>query len=448
MKTGHTFGLIFERKADLESAIHAALLFLATLFFANEYYYLLLPLGVLCFKFKWLIEHKSKLLQEKKIRNTLILALFYVSVSYLNKLCNGYPISTLQDSYASFLLFPILLVTAALMNLKKVFTFFIYFVALECLLGFFEYHYEVRSFFIEGARINQSSNYLYDHRVNGMSISSSVFALKILVAVIAIEFALVKNRLKLLLKGFLCCGILLSFNRALILSVLLFWIVLFLYQVIKSNSYRPKKILSFATNMILFTGVFFMFSKQNIWTEMQKKNPEEKQLQLAFKDSRNLLRFSDFQETAATIKYPVLKEGNALDTSSKIHKLFYKSTQGINTSGRTLIWMNYLEYIEHHMWFGFGSNKLLFKAIDQDNHKIKLIHAHNSLLQIVSSNGLLISILFIIIVFYIWTKKNFILLLPILAFSCFQYGIFWGFSLLDVFFFSILMYNSNLLNEK
>tara|TARA_B100001287_G_scaffold267435_1_gene262548 strand:+ start:9610 stop:10500 length:891 start_codon:yes stop_codon:yes gene_type:complete len=292
------------------------------------------------------------------------------------------------------------------------------------------------------------SDFLYDRRVNGLSISSSVFALKILVAIISIEFSLIATRLRLIFRLFLCSGVLISFNRASIIAVLLFWIILFLYQIIKENSFRLNKMIFFGLNLICFTGIFLMFSQNNLWTEMQKKNPEKKQLELAFKEKDEILMFSDFKETSKTAKYPRLKEGNELDTNSFVSQLFYKSTKGINTSGRTLIWLNYLDYTEGNKWFGYGSNKLLFKAIDQDNQKIKLIHAHNSILQFVSSNGLFISLLFLIIIGYIWTKKNFILFIPILIFSCFQYGIFWGFSLLDVFFFSILMCNSNLLNEK
>jgi O-antigen ligase len=110
--------------------------------------------------------------------------------------------------------------------------------------------------------------------------------------------------------------------------------------------------------------------------------------------------------------------------------------------------MNYIQFIGEHKWFGFGSDKLLFKAIDQDEKKLKLIHAHNSFLQLLASNGIIISFLFLGILFFIWTKKNLLLLIPILLYSCFQYGIFWGFSLLDVFFFSILITNTNLLDEE
>jgi len=203
-----------------------------------------------------------------------------------------------------------------------------------------------------------------------------------------------------------------------------------------------------AKNFLLFTGIFLLFSDHNILTEMKKKNPEKQQLELKFKSIEEKLTFNDFKESEYTMFFPKIKEGNILDTNLLANKIFCNSAKGFNTSGRTLIWMNYIAYIDQHKWFGFGSDKLLFKSIDQDNKKIKLIHAHNSFLQLIATNGLFISLLFLCIIWMIWTKKNFLFLIPILVFSTFQYGIFWGFSLLDLFFFSILMYNSNLLDEK
>jgi hypothetical protein len=322
-----------------------------------------------------------------------------------------------------------------------------YWVVLECLIAFTEYSFGVRSFFIENvASINKSSDFLYDHRVNGLSISSSVFALKLLVAVISIEFIRLNNWFKNLLKTILFIGILFSFNRALIISLLLFWFILFAYHLFKK--FELKNFISKGTNLILFAGVFIVFANHNILVEMKKKNPEKKQLELKFKNEATELSFADISEAPLTLHYPQMKVGNELDTTAVLNKLFYSSTKGINTSGRTLIWMNYIQFIGEHKWFGFGSDKLLFKAIDQDEKKLKLIHAHNSFLQLLASNGIIISFLFLGILFFIWTKKNLLLLIPILLYSCFQYGIFWGFSLLDVFFFSILITNTNLLDEE
>ena len=430
-----------------ESICYATVLFFSTLFFSNEYYYLLLPFAIILFNLKRLYNFRVNFSKNKTVRNYIVLIIIYVSASYTNKLINGHPIISLKDYYASFLLFPLLLFTASLLEFKKVFKYFMYWVVLECLIAFTEYSFGVRSFFIENvASINKSSDFLYDHRVNGLSISSSVFALKLLVAVISIEFIRLNNWFKNLLKTILFIGIIFSFNRALIISLLLFWFILFAYHLFKK--FELKNFISKGTNLILFAGVFIVFANHNILVEMKKKNPEKKQLELKFKNETTALSFADISEAPRTLYYPQMKVGNELDTTAVLNKLFYSSTKGINTSGRTLIWMNYIQFIGEHKWFGFGSDKLLFKAIDQDEKKLKLIHAHNSFLQLLASNGIIISFLFLGILFFIWTKKNLLLLIPILLYSCFQYGIFWGFSLLDVFFFSILITNTNLLDEE
>ena len=429
------------------SICYATVLFFSTLFFSNEYYYLLLPFAIILFNLKRLYNFRVNFSKNKTVRNYIVLIIIYVSASYTNKLINGHPTISLKDYYASFLLFPLLLFTASLLEFKKVFKYFMYWVVLECLIAFTEYSFGVRSFFIENvASINKSSDFLYDHRVNGLSISSSVFALKLLVAVISIEFIRLNNWFKNLLKTILFIGILFSFNRALIISLLLFWFILFAYHLFKK--FELKNFISKGTNLILFAGVFIVFANHNILVEMKKKNPEKKQLELKFKNETTALSFADISEAPRTLYYPQMKVGNELDTTAVLNKLFYSSTKGINTSGRTLIWMNYIQFIGEHKWFGFGSDKLLFKAIDQDEKKLKLIHAHNSFLQLLASNGIIISFLFLGILFFIWTKKNLLLLIPILLYSCFQYGIFWGFSLLDVFFFSILITNTNLLDEE
>ncbi len=190
------------------SICYATVLFFSTLFFSNEYYYLLLPFAIILFNLKRLYNFRVNFSKNKTVRNYIVLIIIYVSASYTNKLINGHPIISLKDYYASFLLFPLLLFTASLLEFKKVFKYFMYWVVLECLIAFTEYSFGVRSFFIENvASINKSSDFLYDHRVNGLSISSSVFALKLLVAVISIEFIRLNNWFKNLLKTILFIGI-------------------------------------------------------------------------------------------------------------------------------------------------------------------------------------------------------------------------------------------------
>jgi O-antigen ligase len=179
---------------------------------------------------------------------------------------------------------------------------------------------------------------------------------------------------------------------------------------------------------------------------MNKNSAEKKPLEIANKI--NLYSFSDIQETALTRPHPIMLEGKDLDTNLYFTKKLIGSTNGINTSGRTLIWANFLQFIEQNLWFGNGSDKLYFKEIDHENKKFKLVHAHNSYLEFLATHGLILSGFFGFILLCLWRRKNSIFIVSILFFSIFQYGIFWGFSLLDLVFTSFLISPINLLTDE
>jgi hypothetical protein len=82
--------------------------------------------------------------------------------------------------------------------------------------------------------------------------------------------------------------------------------------------------------------------------------------------------------------------------------------------------------------------------ITENNNETILIHAHNSFLEFIASNGIVISLLFFAFLFLIWKKKNILLIMAILFFCLFQYGIFWGYSILDVIFVAILLQSQNI----
>jgi hypothetical protein len=60
-----------------------------------------------------------------------------------------------------------------------------------------------------------------------------------------------------------------------------------------------------------------------------------------------------------------------------------------------------------------------------------------------STYGIPLAIFFLICLFCWWTKRNFAILLAILFYSMLQYGIFWGFSFLDIIFMFFLITPSN-----
>ena len=67
-----------------------------------------------------------------------------------------------------------------------------------------------------------------------------------------------------------------------------------------------------------------------------------------------------------------------------------------------------------------------------------MIHAHNSFLQVIANNGILLGGFLIVLTLAKLNKKNIVYIVPLLVYSLTQYGIFWGTSLTDVVFFALL----------
>lgn len=105
-----------------------------------------------------------------------------------------------------------------------------------------------------------------------------------------------------------------------------------------------------------------------------------------------------------------------------------------SSSYRTAIFKATTTFIENNLLF--GNHCLKFFTFIQEM-KIEE-HAHNSFLQILATSGLFISLLYFGYLFIGINKRNWIWALPFFAISMTQYGIFWGISLLDVFFIAFL----------
>ncbi len=432
--------------ANFKSAWYAGVLFIATLFFANENYYLLLPISIFILEFKTISSYFQKIKTSKRLKYSLLLISAFVFLAYINKIFNGNPITSLRDYYSAFLLFPILLLCAKLISTTKTYTFLIYLIVFETIIAIAEYIFNVRTFFpITVPPINFTSDFLYDHRVFGMSINSSVLSFKLLIALLLIETIPTRKIIYYSIQLILSIGILITFNRALILSALIFWAILACYKFYKSRK-TSLNTLHFVSPILVFTLLFLILSKHSFLVELNKKNPEKQPLEIATK--HKIYSFSDIKETPSTIHQPRMLEGTELDTNLYFTKKLMGITKGINTSGRTLIWANFLRFIEQNFWFGNGSDKLFFKEIDHENKQFKLVHAHNSYLEFLATHGLILSGFFGIILLYLWRRKNTVFIISILFFSIFQYGIFWGFSILDLVFVSFLISPINLLNYE
>ncbi len=182
--------------------------------------------------------------------------------------------------------------------------------------------------------------------------------------------------------------------------------------------------------------IFQGFSKHSFITELNKKNPETKKLEVV---KVQALVQAKGQQSCMAAYQPKMKQGTELNQNLFFTKLLIGSTQHINTSGRTLIWANFFQFIEEHPWFGNGSDKLYFREKDPATGTEKWVHAHNSFLEIVATHGILLTVFFFLILVFLWRKKNIVFLATLFFFSLFQYGIFWGISILDIIFMVFLL---------
>jgi|GEM_PF-1473002 len=424
----------------------ASMLFFPTLFFGNEYFALLISFVVLALFRKDCLHLAQQFKQHPFSKQSLAffwLPLAIISCSLVNKLVNGHPIFCLKDYYAPFMLLPLVLVTARFIHSPKLFQWFVLLVGIEVLFGIAEYLFNTRSFFMGTSEEFQiySKALLYDSRVFGLSANSSIFGLKLLVAALFIEYAGFKIGLRWFMRMLLLIGIIISFNRAVIVGLLFFWFATWL-QLIWVNRKEIKKIHLYSLfqflSIILLTIVIF---QGPLRYQFSRGGSEEN---LFYDEGDKQLTYADFNLSCSEQHALILKEGDELDTTGSVSKLFLTATNGINTSGRKLIWMNFGDFLDQHLWFGNGSDKLMFKTINQRERKLVMMHAHNSFLELLGTNGVLISCLYLLFYLVIWSRKNTVLVLAILAYSMLQYGVFWGFSLLDVIFVFILIAPVNL----
>lgn len=103
----------------------------------------------------------------------------------------------------------------------------------------------------------------------------------------------------------------------------------------------------------------------------------------------------------------------------------------VDLSGRDKIFDYFYNFWIENFFLGNYGTKLWW------NSSGSIWHSHNSYLEFLASNGFLVSFFFIIGWMLIFGRKT-IIVLPILIFSCFQYGFLWGFSFYDILIFSII----------
>lgn len=260
-------------------------------------------------------------------------------------------------------------------------------ISIESFVAILEFVFSTQTFFkgFVSTRISQwyNSGLLYYQRSFGLSNNSSEVAYKIFVAFLIFDLNLISKKIfKRIILILLVLGLVVTFNRSVIISLIIFYFLSNIKSFIKFFSNLKIKYYLLIFSLILFT---------------------------------------------LTIVY--------FDT------ILYQFTRGISISvdanKRTIITNHFIDFISNHFFFGNGSYKLFYN-LNGANY-----HAHNSFLQVFATHGFFIFLLYILLIIVNINSKNYRFILPIIALSLTQYGIFWGISILDIAFLYFLIFYRN-----
>ncbi len=371
------------------------LLFIPTLafmphatFFLGLFYYLVLNRKDIHFK----------TINYQKINLNFLLIIAIIILCFFNKIIHLDKLTVFTDVFP----YTILMLLTYFYSLKIQKTdlkILVYLICFESVFVLLESFYGVTTFIPQLLEVKSEalskSTLLYDNRPLGLSNNSSVIAYKILLGYLLLDFLSLKTWFYQLIRIVFLVSIFLTFNRT-VLLVLLIFIFLQLFKPILQG--------------------FFDFVYLKIKSE-------------------NKFKFLIVVISLFSISYFVL-----INFDEIILQL--TRGKGIDLAGRDLIWANFIEFINYHPILGNGSYKYLIHLKGYPG----AIHAHNSFLQLLANNGIIISILFIILVFNNMNKNNYKYIITLMLYSLFQSGIFWGISLVDIVLF-IFLFREDLLLE-
>ena len=220
---------------------------------------------------------------------------------------------------------------------------------------------------------------LYFTRAYGLSDNSSICAEKIFILVLMLaagDFKRFNAKIQILVASITFLGIIATFNRTVIFSLLIFGILLCISRFAKTWKSIFSVVAAVTVLVVLTVAV-----------------------------------------------YPVDALNEVLS--------FGVSAGGIGS--RYIIWEEAIEFINNHLLWGNHSAHIYFDYFGTS------LHAHNSFIEMMAMHGILIAALLFLFVLFNISKTNFPIVASIMAYSLTQYGIFWAISLLDLVFYYYLL---------
>lgn len=397
-------------------------------------YFVLIPIVLIYFSDEIKDRLKSRtILQTKSYSRNFILVLIISFFALINRLFHLESL-TFGDFFSSFFFFPILYLVVKLIDKNIFYRTFLVLVLIEIAFGIGQYFSGVNTFFTGLDTYTQFGSYelLYYTRVLGLSNNSPIFALKIFFGILILTQLKLKKQVKLILSILLFVGIIITFNRSVILGLGFYLVILLLTYYRIKNYKKLKNQLILLTSSLLISILFYKdLRKQFLRMSSQSIELSESYIEkLSDKEVvyilDSLTKNFDYDEQIEFSKQQDLRE--------RLKDVVFENKKKSALSGRSQIWERYFSFIKTNFWFGNGSKKL----IDPYSY-----HPHNSFLYLLSSHGILISILILFFIFKNVSINNAYLILPILFISIVQSLIFWGASLFDILFYIFLISPNN-----
>lgn len=272
---------------------------------------------------------------------------------------------------------------------RKIMRYMLVLIVLEVAVAFIEYVLGITSIFKGNPNYAEfSSAALYYRKVAGLSDSSSVLSYKVLIGIFIVHLLDLKPTNKKILYSVMMAGVVFSFNRTVVISSLLFFLFLnFSYL----RELAKKPIFFISILLVIVAGLVFIFPSASEYLVTQ------------------------------------LSRGDV--------------SKGVDLSSRSYIWYEYWKIIKESPFLGTGSYKM-FVTIPVEGYEGHPFHAHNSVLMLLATQGMIISSIVFFLICINVNKKNAIYILSIFIYSMAQYGVFWGVSFLDVMIFYFLFDSS------
>lgn len=318
-----------------------------------------------------------------RLWNLLIVYLLFILGAVLNNAIHSIITGDAEIPYV--LLLPLIFVVAYALDQRDI-KWLMFLTVVEALVGLYEYAIGVNTILPWGiSKEIGVSDFMYNNKVNGLSDGSSSYTIKLLAGLVLINKwrILIRNYQYYIINTILIVAIIMCFSRTVLIVAVLFEILLYfrtVYKYFTARGHVMRKLIYISAGVLGIACIALIF--YNLW-------------------------------------------------DSIIFQLF-RGKEGIELSGRENIWQFYINFIRENMFFGNGSFKLL--------EPVEGNHAHNSYLQLLANNGLFLALLFVFPLIFILRKKDYIYVLPFLLVSTAQYGLFWGFSYLDVVF-ALFLFN-------